>query len=303
MIYDKLSAMDIHHLKVFVSVYKNRSFSKASEYLFLCQPTVSDHIKTLEKELECRLFDRLGRSIRPTAEADILFERAVEIIEKTDELKLAISNSSANISGTISFGSSTIPGSYIMPQIMAAFKHKHPEVDFIMISSDTKEIIEKVASHELAFGICGSMIENNQIAYKSFFEDELIAVAAPSMRLPQKLTIKQLSQQPFVIREHGSGTRREIERIFEKHGVDLSKIRISATVGSTNSLKQAVKAGLGMGIVSRIAVSDEIRDRSLYVIQPDSITMKRKFYIATHKKRTLPLLHREFIKLILKPSA
>lgn len=293
--------MDIHHLRVFASVYKNRSFSRASEELLLSQPTVSDHIKTLEEDLGCRLFDRLGRSIIPTIEADALYVKAAEIIEKTDELKIAVSSASATISGTITFGSSTIPGSFIMPQLMATFRKQHPDVNFMMTTSDTKEIVSKVASHELIFGICGSMIDNEHISYRPLFEDNLIAVAAPAMKLKQKMTIKQLSQHPFVMRELGSGTRREIEKIFEKNGMNTSKLSITAVVGSTDSLKQTVKAGLGIGIVSKIAVADETRDKSLLEIDLCSIVMKRKFYIATHKKRTLPPLYNEFIKLILQP--
>ncbi|MCE5312976.1 MAG: LysR family transcriptional regulator [Nitrospiraceae bacterium] len=295
--------MDIHHLRVFTSVYKNKSFSRASEELMLSQPTVSDHIKTLEEELGCSLFDRLGRSIMPTIEADALFVRATEIIEKADELKLAVSSASATISGTIIFGSSTIPGSYILPQKMAAFRKKHPEVTFVMTMTDSRGIVEKVASHELMLGIAGSRIEHDQISYTPFFEDELVAVAAPSMKLSEKLSIKQLAAFPFIMREQGSGTRREMERIFEKNGVLADRLNVAALLGSTDALKQAIKAGLGIGIISKIAVADEIKRRELCEINTGTVSMRRKFYIVTHKKRTLPLLYNEFIKLILKSCA
>lgn len=295
--------MDIHHLRVFVSVYKNKSFSRASEELLLSQPTVSDHIKTLEEDLGCSLFDRLGRSIMPTIEADALYVRATEIIEKADELKLVVSGASSTISGTITFGSSTIPGSYILPQTMASFRKKHPEVTFVMSMTDSRGIVEKVASHELMLGIAGSMIEHDQISYIPFFEDELAAVAAPSMKLPEKLSIKQLAAFPFVMREQGSGTRREMERIFEKNGAPADRLKVAALLGSTDSLKQAIKAGLGIGIISKIAVADEIKRREIREINLGNVSMKRRFYIVAHKKRTLPLLYNEFIKLILKPCA
>lgn len=118
--------MDIHHLRVFASVFKNRSFSKASGELHLSQPTISDHIRALEEELSCRLFDRLTRTIIPTEEAESLYGHAVEIIEKADLLKDTVGHV-REIAGEVIVGASTIPGTYLMPSIIAAFKKKYPE--------------------------------------------------------------------------------------------------------------------------------------------------------------------------------
>lgn len=101
--------MDIHQLKVFSSVFRHRSFSKASEELHLTQPTVSDHIMTLEKEFDCKLFDRLGRTIMPTSEAEVLYNNAVEIIEKADALKGALGRFRKEIAGELAIGASTSP--------------------------------------------------------------------------------------------------------------------------------------------------------------------------------------------------
>src|SRR5512143_3620760 len=113
--------MDIHHLRVFTTVFRNRSFSKASEELHLTQPTVSDHVKALEDELHCRLFDRLGRSIIPTKEADLLYSHSAELIEKADALKELIGQSKNTITGELNVGASTIPGTYVIPRIIADF--------------------------------------------------------------------------------------------------------------------------------------------------------------------------------------
>ncbi|HWR90222.1 MAG TPA: LysR family transcriptional regulator, partial [Dissulfurispiraceae bacterium] len=117
--------MDLHQLKVFVSVYRNRSFSKASTALFLTQPTVSDHIRSVEEELQCRLFDRLGRTIIPTGEADVLYSEAVELLEKAEAIKTAISRLKRDLRGEILVGTSTIPGTYLMPRIVASFRREH----------------------------------------------------------------------------------------------------------------------------------------------------------------------------------
>ncbi len=145
--------MDIHQLRVFSSVFKNRSFSKASEELHLTQPTVSDHVKTLEEELECKLFDRLGRTIIPTKEAEVLYSHAVEIIEKINVTKDMLSRLKKEITGELVVGASTIPGTYLMPSLMAAFRKNTRLFLSKIFISDSKEIGEKVSRHELLIGM------------------------------------------------------------------------------------------------------------------------------------------------------
>ncbi len=116
--------MDLHHLKIFLSVFKNRSFSKASRELNLTQPTISDHIQTLENELKCRLFDRLGRTILPTKEAEVLNPYAAEVIEKAEALKEVVGNLKKEIAGELMIGASNIPGTYLIPSLLASFPFK-----------------------------------------------------------------------------------------------------------------------------------------------------------------------------------
>ena len=125
--------MDIHQLRIFASVYKNRSFSKASKENHISQPTISEHIKNLENDLNCKLFDRLGRSIVPTKEAEILYPRALHIIENLEELKYDISRAGGSVKGQLLIGASTIPGTYILPVIASNFKKTYPDVSFEII--------------------------------------------------------------------------------------------------------------------------------------------------------------------------
>ncbi|HXX81039.1 MAG TPA: selenium metabolism-associated LysR family transcriptional regulator [Thermodesulfovibrionales bacterium] len=290
--------MDIHHLRIFASVFRHKSFSKASEELFLTQPTVSDHIKTLEEELSCRLFDRLGRSIVPTKEADALYTHAVEIIEKADVLKEVIGEVRKEVAGELVIGASTIPGTYLMPSIIAAFRKAHPSTSFQIIVSDSRDIVGRILRHEFLIGIVGAKLTNHQIHYISFMEDEMIAVAAPSLMKDGVITLQDLTRIPMVMREEGSGTRREVEKILENKGVAPEEIKIAGIFGSTDAVKQAVKAGLGISIVSKFSVTDELRCKVLKEIGLKDVLMRRNFYIITHKKRTLPLVYRAFLEHI-----
>lgn len=290
--------MDIHQLKVFASVFKNKGFSRASEELYLTQPTVSDHIKTLEEDLGCRLFDRLGRTIIPTKEAEVLYAHAMEIIEKADTIKAVIGRFKKEIAGEVIIGASTIPGTYLMPSIMADFQRKHPSISFQIMISDSKGIVEKVLRHELLIGIVGARLPDTHITYTPFMEDELIAVSSPALIKKNKLTLDELIGYPMILREEGSGTRRETEKILENEGVALKDIEIAGIFGSTDAVKQAVKAGMGISIVSKFSVKDELKFRLLKEIKIAGVEMKRKFFIISHKKRTLPLAYSLFLEHI-----
>lgn len=291
--------MDIHQLKVFASVFKNRSFSKASEELNLTQPTISNHIKALEDEFNSKLFDRLGRTIMPTKEAEVLYSHSLEIIEKADTLKEAIMEVSKDLTGKVLIGASTIPGVYLMPRIMSEFKKKYPTISFQILISDSRGIVENVTRHELLLGIVGAQLGNDQINYIPFVEDELIVVSSPYLANNGASTLKDIISLPMVMREEGSGTRRETERLLESRGVSLDKIHIAGIFGSTDAVKQAVKAGLGVSILSKFSVADELEHDILREIKLSDIQMKRRIYIVTHKKRTLPRSYNAFLEHIL----
>jgi DNA-binding transcriptional LysR family regulator len=294
--------MDIHQLRVFASVFKNKSFSKASKELHLTQPTISSHIRGLEEEFNCALFDRLGRTIIPTKEAEILYGHALEIIEKADTLKETIGRVKNEITGKLIIGASTIPGVYLMPPMMAVFQRKYPSISFQILISDSMEIINSVLKQELLLGIVGAKLGNEQISYKPFVEDELIVISSPSLTKSNRITIKELIKFPMVLREEGSGTRRETEKILEGRGITFDNVKIAGIFGSTDAIKQAVKAGLGVSIISRFSVKDELKHGILKEIKLTDIQMRRKFYIVTHKKRTLPLAYSIFLKYIMAES-
>ncbi len=294
--------MDIHHLRVFASVFKNRSFSKASEELHLTQPTISNHIKALEDEFECKLFDRLGRTILPTKEAEVLYSHSMELIERTNNLREAIGLIKKDISGKLIIGASTIPGVYLIPGLMSEFRKKFPSISFQILISDSKGIIENISGHELLLGIVGARLGNEHIKYMPFVEDELIVVSPPHLSKDRMMTLQELLKFPMVLREEGSGTRTETEKFLANKGVSLENIHIAGVFGSTDAIKQAVKAGLGVSILSKYSVADELRHKILEEIKLTDIQIKRRLYIVTHKKRTLPRLYETFLDYILAES-
>ncbi|MGC1455347.1 MAG: selenium metabolism-associated LysR family transcriptional regulator [Nitrospirota bacterium] len=288
--------MDIHHLRIFLSVFRNRSFSKASRELRLSQPTVSDHIKSLEDHLECALFERLGRKIIPTGEAEVLYNYAIEVTEKADGIRHAIGQFKKEVAGELIIGASSIPGTYLLPSLVATFKKTYPEVSFQVLVSDSKAIVQKVLQHEILLGLVGSRLNSSQISSLPFMEDELIVVSSPPMVKGNIIKLKDLSKYPMVIREEGSGTRREAEKLLEAHGFSMETMLHAGVFGSTDAVKQAVKAGLGIAVVSKYSVEEELKHETLKEIKITNIRMKRSFYVATHKKRSLPRLYQLFLE-------
>jgi DNA-binding transcriptional LysR family regulator len=287
--------IDIHHLRVFLSVFKNKSFSMASGQLYLTQPTISSHIKTIEEELDCKLFDRVGRAIIPTKEAELLYSYASEMVERFEDIKTAVGQIKEEIKGELKVGASTIPGTYIIPALASEFKKKYPDISFEVVIEDSKKITDMVLGHELMLGVVGARMEPGKIEYHPFVEDELILISSAGLLNKKIISLKELTDIPFLLREEGSGTRKMMERHLSEKGISLRDLNVVAILGSTDSVKEAVKSGLGASILSRVAVRGEFKTGVLKEIKIKGLRMKRSFYIITHKKRTSPKHYRLFL--------
>jgi DNA-binding transcriptional LysR family regulator len=288
-------AIETRHLKVFVAVYKNRSFTKAAELLHTSQPTVSEHIHNLESRLDCRLFDRLGRSIMPTLEAQILYPRALAILEDLRKLEDELNATGKGVAGELIIGASTIPGEYIVPRLAASFKARYPAVSFEIKIGDSAEIVDSVSNNDMLIGIVGARIPSRKVTYQPFVEDELVLIAAESADVPEVIDIAELTGLPFLMREAGSGTRRSIETFLAKKDLDVDHLKISATLGSSTAIKESVKAGLGISIISRLAVRDELESGLVKEVRIRGMAMKRTFFIISAPKRSLPNHYRLFL--------
>lgn len=292
--------MDIHQLRIFASVYHHGSFSKASGHLNISQPTISEHIKNLEQELGCSLFDRLGRSIMPTREAKLIFPKALKLIEDLDAIKETIRIGLTDIKGPLKIGASTIPGNYILPFLAAAFKKKHPNISFEISIADTRKTTDSILQHEILVGIVGARMEPRSLLYEPVFSDELVFAGTPDL-LDNNNEPWDIYSIPFLIREEGSGTRKTMEDWLEKMGIDSRKLNVVAILGSTDAVKQALKAGLGTSIISRRAIIEEL-DNGTLVQKKIGPEMKRSFYLAHHKKRSLPAHYQAFFDFLKQPE-
>lgn len=284
-------------------MYKSGSFTKASEILETSQPTISEQIKTLEKNLGCKLFDRLGRTIRPTSKAELLFPKALSILEEISQLKeeMAMEDDQC-LSGELILGASTIPGAYILPRLATVFKEKHPDISlsFEIRIADSGEIIDSVLNHDLLLGIVGSETASQKLQFSPLIGDELVLAAAAKHYTSDTISMKKFLKLPFLLREKGSGTRKSMEEFGAKTGFETGQLNTVAVLGSNAAIKEAIKANLGVSILSRISISDELENGKIKEIKVKGLTMKRMFYAVTLKKRSLPVCYRVFLERLLE---
>lgn len=290
--------MDIHQLQVFIAVYKNKSFSKASGELNLTQPAVSAHIKKLEEELGVILFDRIGRKTISTKVGDLLFTRSEEVLQKFNEIRRDISVFDETINGLISVGASGIPGSYILPWIASEFKKVHPDVFFQVTIKDSKTIIDKLLGGELLLGIIDKKISDDNLVCMHQIEDELVLAARPGFISKPIISPLRLLKLPLLVQEEDSESRKSMENHHLLHRVSLKALNITAILGSTDSVKEAVKAGLGAAMLSRFVIKDDLKAGLLQEVKIKGIRMKRTFSVFSHRKRTLPKPYKLLVDFI-----
>ena len=294
--------MDLWRLNIFCKVIKLRSFTKAAEISRLSQPTVSGHIKYLENHFGCKLIDRLGREAAPTKAGEILYTYATQLIALKEETEAALAQFPGDMKGHLMIGGSTIPGSYILPSLMGNFRKEYPEVKITLVLGDTEKITKEVLEGHIEVGIVGAKSQERTISHVRFIEDILVLVLPASHKWAKRssIAVAELAKEPFIIRERGSGTRKSIEDALKKGGHSLGMLNIVAEMGSTESVCQGIKAGVGISILSKRAVSEDISNGTLRGIAIEGLPLKRDFYLITHKGRTRSPLCEAFIQFIKK---
>jgi DNA-binding transcriptional LysR family regulator len=281
--------MDLRRLEVFCKLMQTRSFSKTGHELELTQPTVSGHIKTLEQQIGLQLFDRHRRLVRPTSAAMVLYDYAQRILDLTNEAGFALERFRGRISGDLKLGGSTIPGTYILPGIVGRFHRVYPDTRIRLALGDTNQICDQVANGDIEIGVVGAAGSRPELTYESFIEDEMVLIVPPGhpwAEIGRIVKIKELSTSPFVIREEGSGTRTTALKALAQKNLPFEELNIVAEMGSTEAVRQAVKADLGVSIISWVAAADDIKSGLLALAKVRGLDLRRQFYLVTNPKRT-----------------
>ena len=280
--------MDLRQLEIFAKVAELGSFSKAADALHLTQPTVSEHIRALEDELGVRLLDRLRRGASVAPAGQLLLTYATRMLALSREARQALSGFQGKMSGDLVVGASTIPGEYVLPALLGRFKDKYPEIAVTLLIGDSQAVVDWVAEGRVELGVVGARLAQRSVDYRELMPDEEVVIVPPAHPWfgRKQIALDDLAGEPLLLRERGSGTRAALEHALAAAGVEFASLRIVGEMGSTQAIKQAVKAGVGISVLSRRAIDEEVRVGSLAAVRVKDVKITRSFHVALHRDRS-----------------
>lgn len=290
--------MDLRHLVTFCAVVDRGSFSAAAEDLGISQPAVSAQIRSLEERLDQRLLDRNGRRVELTEAGRVLEVHARRMIALEADLERAMGEVGERIAGRLVIGSSTGPGEVLLPRVLGAFRAAHPGVGVSLVVQDTQSICDRVLEGELELGIVGAARAHRGLEFEPFLRDELVVIAPPSHPLTARsaVTLEELAAQPLLMQQTGSGVRAVLESALRSAGMKPQDLRIEMELGLQQSVKAAVLAGLGVTVISRLAVAAEVADGLLVAIPIEGHELVRDFSTVRASGRTPTRLTAAFLE-------
>jgi len=296
---------DLRQLEIFCKVLELESFSKAANAVFLAQASVSERIATLEGMVGTRLFDRMGRQVVPTAAGKLLYKHACLLLE----MKKAACNEMQDFlgikKGEVHIGGSTIPGEYILPKVIGRFHEKHPLTIVKLTIADTNEIENRVFKGELELGVIGSKSSHADLMNCELWEDELVLVVSVKHKWAgrKEIALKNISKEPFILRETGSGTLKIIKEYFKMSGSgNIDSLNAVACFGSSTAVKEGIKSGLGISILSSRAIETELKAGVLKALKVRGLFMSRKFYLIRNKRRNVSPICQALLDFLIATS-
>ena len=269
-------------LNVFVTVAEKKNFSRAAEDLHMTQPAVSQYIRSLEETMNVRLLERTNKYVRLTKAGEIVYHHAKEIVGLYGRMHHLVNDLSHEASGKLSIGASYTFGEYVLPHILARLLEVYPRIHPDVTIGNTAEIADLIMSQQLDVGIVeGRFKENRMLTTQAFAEDRMIVVASadhPLALRTEAIEWKELAEFSWIIREEGSGTREAVDSVFERYSITPAR---TIQFSSTQPIKEAVEAGLGISLLSEWAVQKEVRYGDLVRLSVKDLPFVRQFSIVT----------------------
>lgn len=254
--------MNLKQLEAFVQVSESGSFSKAAKELFLTQPTISAHISSLEKELNVRLFIRNTKEVSLSDDGKDLYRYAKQITDLEKAIEERFYMDSDDGKHFITIAASTIPAQYLLPKVLMCYRERYPKEQIKIMETDSSEVVTQVADHMVDVGFTGTVLEKKHCKYIPFYKDELAVITpdTPEYRILKEQNrddIDWIKRKPLILREEGSGTRKEAEKQLKNAGISMEALDIVASIANQETIKKSVKQGMGITVLSRLAAEDE----------------------------------------------
>lgn len=284
----------LRQLEIFVAISRTASVSRAADILSLSQSATSTALSELERQFDLQLFDRVGKTLRINETGLQLLPRAVELLDRAKEIEYSLQGHAGF--GHMRIGATLTVGNYLATILVAQYLQDHPQSRIQLQVHNTQTIMQQIANHEIDLGLIEGDCNHPDITVQPWIADELVVFAAPSHPLAnqQKVSLERLLQEPWILREKGSGTRETFDRAF--HSMH-SRLIIRLELEHTEAIKRAVESGLGIGCISRLALKDAFRRGSLVPLATPHLDLNRNFYFLWHKQKYQTTSMREFLAL------
>lgn len=293
--------MNLKQLEAYVEVADSRSFSKAAKKLFLTQPTVSAHIASLEKELNVRLFVRNTKEVGLSEDGKLLYRHAKQMVEIERQIEGIFYKNTEERLKCINIAASTIPSQYILPDILAKFTECYPKEQFKVSESDSAKVVEAVINHSVDIGFTGTVMEKKHCRYIPFYKDELVVIT------PNNDRYRKLSEMPLpdwigkervIMREEGSGTRKEAEKQLRRLGILPEKLSVAATMENQEAIKRSVISGMGISIISKLAAQEQMDSGRIIGVAIPGQGDGRNLNVVYNKNYQLSCSAEKFLKIV-----
>jgi DNA-binding transcriptional LysR family regulator len=288
---------------VFMTVAQQKSFSKASQVLYISQPAISKHIKSLEEFYKTKLFDRKGINSELTAAGKILLQKLLEVkrIQEQAEFEISTIKDVLQAKGVLKLGASSTVALYILPKILAAFNQLYTQVNISSLNRNSELILEALLNKEINLAIIEGRVKLNEVDYQAFLSDKVIAVCSSKSPIAKRklYKVREMLDMPFACRERGSGTMTALKSSLEKENIKISDLNIKVRLGGTESLKKFLIESNALGFLPHRSVLAELRSGELSEIHFEGLDIERNFYLVQRKGENSEL-NKSFIKLAQK---
>ena len=293
------SALNLHQLATFQVVAKHCSFVRAAEELHFSQPAVSAQIRHLEKSLGVKLFDQIGRRTHLTKAGEELFLYSQKIFSVIDETLEIMDAFRSPHYGSLTVGADTTVGSYVVPGLLGKFHEIYPKVEISLQVLNRLMLIDALMNNRIEMAVMGIVPDDMPVEIEPLAYNTLVLVAAPTHRLAgiKNVPIQELGREHFLLREPGSGTRAALEGALANAGVPL---HVSMEVGNNSAIKQGVAAGLGIALISQVALDMELETNRLVILDVEGFPIMRQWRLVHVKDKYLSATAKAFKSFLLQ---
>lgn len=287
----------LHQLKVFEAAARNGSFTRAAEELFLTQPTVSMQVKQLTKAVGLPLFEQVGKRLYLTEAGRELFATCREIFEKIAQFEMTVADLKGLKQGRLRLAVITT-AKYFVPRLLGPFCQLYPGIDISLQVTNHSGIVDRLKDNLDDLYIMSQLPEHLDISFQPFLENPLVVLAPANHRLAgeKNISLQQLSEEPFILREPGSGTRTAVQKLFDEQGI---KLKVKLELGSNEAIKQAIAGGLGLSVLSRHTIIPESANTELTVLDVENFPIERNWYMVYPAGKQMSVVARTYFEYLL----